>query len=147
MKNIPASVYVETTIPSYATAKASRDLIIAHRQTITRLFWDNERQKYDLFISQFVIDECSRGDKDAAKRRLDLIKDITILPKNDAIAELAEIYFSFLGISERAKTDCSHLGMVSYAKVYEYNKKQGLWTPELLTPETLMVLERERING
>ena len=166
MKNIPASVYVETTIPSYATAKASRDLIIAHRQTITRLFWDNERQKYDLFTSQFVIDECSRGDKDAAKRRLDLIKDITILPKNDTIAELAEIYFSFLGISERAKTDCSHLavcvnakiqyllswncshlGMVSYAKVYEYNKKQGLWTPELLTPETLMVLERERING
>ena len=161
----PRSVYIETTIPSYATAKASRDLITAHRQAVTRLFWENERYKYDLFTSQFVIDECSRGDEDAVNRRLDLIKDITIIPENNVIAELAEIYFGFLDIPERAKTDClhlavcvdakihyllswncTHLGMVSYAKVYEYNKKQGLWTPEFLTPEILMEYERENIN-
>ena len=165
MASIRRSVYIETTIPSYATAKASRDLITAHRQAVTRLFWENERQKYDLYISQFVIDECSRGDEEAVKRRLYLIKDITLIPENNNIAELAEIYFSFLEIHERAKTDCfhlavcvdaklhyllswncSHIGMISYAKVYEYNKKEGLWTPEFLTPEILMEFEREENN-
>jgi hypothetical protein len=153
-------MYIETTIPSYATAKASRDLITAHRQAITRLFWENERLKYDLYISQFVIDECSRGDPEAAKRRLSFIKDITLIPENDTVAELAETYFSFLDIPDRAKTDCfhlaicvsaeiqyllswncSHIGMVSYAKIYEYNKRQGLWTPEFSTPEILMEAE------
>ena len=159
------SMYIETTIPSYVTAKASRDLITAHRQAVTRLFWENERQKYDLYISQFVIDECSRGDPEAAKRRLELIKDITVIPENDAIEELAEIYFGFLDIPERAKADCfhlavcvnarvqyllswncSHIGMISYAKVYEYNQKQGLWTPEFFTPEVLMEFERDKNN-
>ena len=153
-------MYIETTIPSYATAKASRDLITAHRQAITRLFWENERLKYDLYISQFVIDECSRGDPEAAKRRLNFIKDITLIPENNTVAELAETYFSFLDIPDRAKTDCfhlaicvsaeiqyllswncSHIGMVSYAKIYEYNKRQGLWTPEFSTPEILMEAE------
>jgi hypothetical protein len=36
------SVHIETTIPSYATSRASRDLIKAYRQTITKLFWDKE---------------------------------------------------------------------------------------------------------
>ena len=159
------SIYIETTIPSYATAKASRDLIASHRQAVTRLFWENERQKYDLYISQFVIDECSYGDENAVKRRLDLIKDITVIPENNSIAELAEIYFGILDVPERARTDClhlavcvdakidyllswncSHLGIVSYAKVYEYNMKQGLLTPEFLTPEILMENGRERSN-
>jgi hypothetical protein len=162
MTNIRKSVYIETTIPSYAAARASRDLITAHRQAVTRLFWENERRKYDLFTSQFVIDECSRGDGEAAKRRIELIKDLTLLPENNAVAELAEIYFSLLEIPERAKTDCfhlavcvdakmdyllswncTHIGMVSYAKVYEHNKRCGLWTPEFFTPEMLMEFERE----
>ena len=157
------SMYVETTIPSYATAKASRDIITAHRQAVTRLFWENERHKYDLFTSQFVIDECSRGDKEAANRRLDFIRGITLIPENNTIAELAEAYFELLEIPERAKADCfhlsvcvdtkihyllswncSHIGMVSYAKVYEYNNKRGLWTPKFLTPEILMEFEREK---
>ena len=48
------SVYVETTIPSLVTARTSRDLITAYRQDISKLFWENERSKYDLFISQYV---------------------------------------------------------------------------------------------
>jgi hypothetical protein len=59
-------VYIETTIPSYATSRASGNIILAHRQAITKLFWENERQKYNLFISQYVIGECARGDPQAA---------------------------------------------------------------------------------
>ena len=74
------SVYVETTIPSLITARTSKDLITAYRQDISKLFWENERNKYDLFISQYVFAECSDGDTEAAKRRLELIKDISYIP-------------------------------------------------------------------
>jgi hypothetical protein len=55
------TVYVETTIPNYATAKPSMDILSANRQTITKLFWEYERDKYKLYISQFVLDECKQG--------------------------------------------------------------------------------------
>jgi len=56
-------VYIETTIPSLITARPSRE------------FWENERHKYDLFISKYVLEECSKGDVDAAKKRMELLKD------------------------------------------------------------------------
>lgn len=55
------SVYIETTIPSIATSRPSRDTIIAGCQADTLLFWENERFKYDPYISQYVIDECTLG--------------------------------------------------------------------------------------
>jgi hypothetical protein len=159
------SVYIETTIPSYATAKASRDIIIAHRQAVTKIFWDNERQKYDLYISDYVIDECGRGDPEAARRRLDIIDGIPLLPETEKAVALAHAYFGLLDITERAMTDCfhlavcvdseidyllswncTHLGQVSYGKVYMYNQQHGLKTPDLLTPEVLMELEQEKNN-
>jgi hypothetical protein len=44
------SIYLETTIPSYATAKPSTDIIVAARQLLTNLFWEKERHKYNLLI-------------------------------------------------------------------------------------------------
>jgi hypothetical protein len=155
-------LYIETTIPSYATSRASRDMIIANRQVITKFFWENERQKYDLFVSQYVIDECIQGDHDAARRRLEFIKDLPSFPKTEENAVLAGTYYNLLDIPERAKADCSHLsvcviekidyllswnfthlGMISYIKIHDYNEKHGLWTPLLVTPDALIELEKD----
>jgi len=165
MEFIQKKVYVETTIPSYATAKPSMDIISANRQGITRLFWEYERNKYQFYISQFVLDECKQGDPEAAKRRLEFIKNITIISETNSTADLANEYLNLLKISERAKTDCfhlavcveakmdylltwncSHLGVEAYAKIYEYNGKRGFWIPKLVTPEHLIQLEREKSN-
>ena len=75
-----SSIYIETTIPSLATSKPSRDIILAGRQAPTILFWENERHNYDLYISQYVIAECSLGDVEASERRLNFIKGIPIIP-------------------------------------------------------------------
>jgi len=151
------SVYIETTIPSLAVSRQSRDTIIAGRQAATMLFWENERHNYDLYVSQYVIDECSLGDADAAIRRLDFIKSISVIPKSEQISRLAGIYQQLLNIPDRAKIDCfhlaacviaeidyllswncTHLGIHTFVKIQAYNEKHNLFTPLLLTPEALM---------
>ena len=154
-------VSIETTIPSLATARRSRDAIIAGHQAATLRFWEQERYKYDLYISPYVVDECADGD--AAQRRLDFIKGIALLPDSENIVVLSHIYQHILDIPEKAKLDCchlavcvetnmdylvswncKHLGIQTFVKVKEYNEKHGLWTPLLLTPEDLLELEEER---
>jgi hypothetical protein len=73
MAEIP-TVYVETTIPSFLTARPSNDLIIAGKQEITRRWWEQRRMKYRLFISQYVLDEAGGGDKAASAKRLEAIE-------------------------------------------------------------------------
>jgi hypothetical protein len=151
------SVYIETTIPSLVTARPSRDIGELFRQQIAREFWEYERHKYDLYTSSYVWEECEKGDKDAAKRRLELIKDIPQIPKTKETDDLAEEYFAYLQIPQKAKTDSSHLaicvinridfllswnlthlGDIAFNKVVEYNTRRNLRTPGLLDPDTFM---------
>jgi hypothetical protein len=157
MAEVRKSLYVESTIPSYIRGRTSRDIIIAGRQAAARLFWETKRQDFDLFVSDYVLDEITRGDPLAARERQDCIADITILKKNDEIDKLALIYKSLLGIPNRAQTDCnhlatcviegidylltwncSHLGPEAQMKIQEYNENNGLWVPALVTPEVFL---------
>lgn len=52
-----ARVYLETTVPSYLTARPSRDLIRAARQQLTRDWWSG-RAAFELFVSELVVEEC-----------------------------------------------------------------------------------------
>ncbi len=52
-------VYIETTIVSYLTARPNRDLIVAAHQQLTQEWWENRRANFDLYTSQFVIQESS----------------------------------------------------------------------------------------
>jgi predicted nucleic acid-binding protein len=151
------SVYIETTIPSYITAKDSRDVLKLFRQTIARKFWDDVRIKYDLYVSELVIIECSRGDPIAAKKRVELLNGIPLLPINDKILQLAPIYKTILSLPEKAKVDAfhlavavvheinyilswnfAHMGIESYGILLKYNDTIGIKTPLLVTPEILL---------
>jgi hypothetical protein len=153
-------VYIETTIPSYATAKPSLDMLMATHQAITRFFWEQARPKYDIYVSKYVFDECAKGDTEAAQRRLDFIKNIPILPTTEKTEELALIYQQLLNIPEKAKFDSyhlaicvetemdyllswnyNHLGIPSYEKLFIYNQTCGFKTPLLITPEILNAME------
>ncbi|MCL1947135.1 MAG: type II toxin-antitoxin system VapC family toxin [Chitinivibrionia bacterium] len=158
------SVYIETTIPSLVTARPSSNIIELSRQYVAKNFWENERHKYDLCISQYVVKECEKGDEVAARRRLDLLKNIRLLPVTTQAEKLAEEYFEFLEIPQKAKTDCfhlavcvmneidfliswnmTHLGRPTYKKIVSFNEHRNLWLPELLTPDVFMeVMEEER---
>ena len=64
------TVYIETTIIGYLTARSRDAVIFLARQQLTRQWWNEERAKYDLVSSQLVVDEASAGDPSAAQERL-----------------------------------------------------------------------------
>jgi hypothetical protein len=70
------SVYIETSIPSYLTARPSRDVRAAAWQQITNQWWEEARPDYDLFTSELVIVEASAGNPEAAARRLETLQGI-----------------------------------------------------------------------
>ena len=63
------SIYLETSFFSYLTARISNNLVSAARQQITNEWWENNFNKYNLYISDFVIAEASKGDMKAAEKR------------------------------------------------------------------------------
>ena len=64
---MPASVYIESSVISYLTARPSRDVVTAARLAITLDWWQNQRPKYEVYISALVKEEISSGDPIAAQ--------------------------------------------------------------------------------
>jgi hypothetical protein len=108
------SVYIESTVISYLAGKPSRDLIVAAHQQLTRDWWDIALPKFDVFISQFVINEISEGDPEASKARLKATSLFSILQMNAEIADLANRYFKAIHIPDKARTDAYHLAMATW---------------------------------
>jgi hypothetical protein len=48
------SVYVETSVASYFTARPSRDLMIADHQEATRELWPKFAYEYDICVPKFA---------------------------------------------------------------------------------------------
>ena len=68
------TIYLETSIVSYLTARPSRDVVTLARQEVTREWWNTRRTNFQLFISEFVIEEAEEGDPEAAERRRDAVQ-------------------------------------------------------------------------
>ena len=152
------TLYLETTILSYLAARPSRDIIVQAHQQITWDWWESERENYELYISEIVLQEIMGGDPEAAERRQSFISNLAILDMSDAVRNLAYELAKFLNLPQRAELDALHL---SFAIEYEMDylltwncshlangliisrlKKIELETsrlvPVIITPEELM---------
>ena len=87
-----STVYLETTIPSYLAALPSRDLIVAAHQQITHEWWTTARTRFDLYISEAVLDEIGGGDEEAAARRHKYVDELRILRLTDDVVSLIGEY-------------------------------------------------------
>lgn len=157
------SIYLDSNIPSYITGRISTNIVVAGRQSITQEFWESRKDDFEFFISQYVLQECADGDVYAARRRMDwlLSGNFNIIPRSEEIEELGDMYVRLIGIPERSQVDsrhlaacvlmgidflltwnCVHLGPVSFSKVKTYNMTRGLHTSVLITPDALLLDER-----
>lgn len=111
------SVYIETSIPSYLTARPSRDVRAAAWQQITSQWWDEARGGYDLFTSELTLVEASAGNPEAAKKRLESIKDIPELTIDVEVQEFAERLIAKGGIPVAAEADALHIAVAAVHRI------------------------------
>jgi len=69
-----------------------------------------------LYVSQLVIKEAARGDKEASEKRLSVLKDIPLLQLNDEITGLAQKIISERIIPEKYAEDSIHIAIAAIHK-------------------------------
>ena len=151
-----STVYIETTVVSYLTARSSRDVVLAAHQTLTREWWRG-RTAYQLRVSQLVLDEAAAGDPLMRARRLRALRGIPVLPLTDAATRLAKelvrqgalpgtaIVDAFhIGVAAAHEVtylltwNCKHLGNAAMRGTIEtVCRSEGLTPPVICTPQEL----------
>ncbi|MBF0111788.1 MAG: type II toxin-antitoxin system VapC family toxin [Desulfamplus sp.] len=111
------NLYLETTIPSYLKSKQTRDIIQTARQQITIEWWENRLIDFDIYISQIVVDEVSEGDPIASAKRLESIKEFTLLEITEEVIDLADKIMVEKIIPKKAIRDGVHIAVAAYHKM------------------------------
>ncbi|MEG4284740.1 type II toxin-antitoxin system VapC family toxin [Microcoleus sp. A006_D1] len=110
------TVYIETSILGYLTARATKNLIIAANIEVTRDWWEFRRSNFRLYISQVVLDEIAEGDSEIATQRLEIIRDFPLLELNQAVRDLAGQFLARSNLPPKAANDAVH---IATATVYD----------------------------
>jgi hypothetical protein len=152
------SVYIETSIVSYLTARSSSDLLAAAWQKATIDWWDTQRSRFDLYISDIVLEEAAKGDREAAARRLDALIGIPVLAITEAVLVLSKALIKDEALPRNALDDSLHIALpavhrVDYLLTWNYRHidnaetkpiirsvctANGCACPEICTPLELM---------
>jgi predicted nucleic acid-binding protein len=106
-------VYLETSVISYLAARPSRDLLVAANQQITHEWWETHRQKFDLFISSLVVQEISRGNAEAASRRMQAVSGIALLQLDELTVLLSKSLVEQGVVPIRAAEDAMHIAVAA----------------------------------
>ena len=153
-----STVYVETSVVSYLTARASRDVVLAAHQALTQHWWRG-RSSYQLVVSQLVLDEAAAGDQVMRARRLRALRGIPVLPLTDPATQLAKQLVRKGALPEKATVDAFHIAIaaaheVTYLLTWNCKhlanaamrttieaicRSEGLSSPIICTPEELPV--------
>jgi predicted nucleic acid-binding protein len=154
------TVYIETTIVSYLTARQSKDIVRSSHELLTHAWWTRSRRHFDLYTSVFTINEASAGDPAAAAERLRALQEIPMLPITSDVAVLAAQLEQALSLPPRARADAPHLAVAAVnrmdflltwncthlangmltARIEKACGAAGFVSPRILTPELLMEL-------
>ena len=150
-------VYLETTIASYLTALPTRDLVRAAHQQITTEWWQG-RDRFDLFISEAVLQEAGAGDPDASARRLTALQGIRVLAATKGVARLAHRLVTGGAVPENAAVDAVHIAVAAVngmdflltwncrhianaatrGRIEQVCRAAGVVPPVICTPEELL---------
>lgn len=87
--------------------------MIAGNQELTREWWGGRRDDFDLYISQFVLDEDGIGDVTAARRRMDILSGIKELEINKDAESLAGKLVRDGVVPQKAATDAAHIAVAA----------------------------------
>ena len=113
--NQPAKkkVYVETTVVSDATARPSKDLILAARQIVSREGLETARRNYELYTSFLVHRESLKGDEEAATRRLSALGTMQYLEADERAFALSDRLIREKAVPKEYHDDALHIAIAA----------------------------------
>lgn len=111
------TVYIETSIISHASAWLSLDPAVAVLQAQAKQWLSVEAPNYRLVTSQFVIDEASLGDSDAAARRLSLLSSVGLLLPDSRVEVIADEILLRSLMPKKARLDALHVASAAVGGV------------------------------
>ena len=150
--------YMETTIPSYLLAEPSRDLVAGARQQITRTWWRRHGPRFAIFVSEVVLEEAQEGNRQAARKRREFLDQFRVLEVTPEAEELTQLYVDSSVVPAPYQRDAAHLALATLYEIqflctwnlrhlanafalkrfHQVNEKQGLFVPQVCTPEQLL---------
>jgi predicted nucleic acid-binding protein len=103
------TVYIETSILGYLTARPTRNLILAANIEVTKEWWESHRSTFTLYVSQVVLDEVARGDAEIALKRLEILNGLPLVELNQSVRSLAAQFLSRSSLPPKASDDAVHI--------------------------------------
>ncbi len=107
------TVYIETSIFGYLTARSTENLILAANIKVTQDWWDNCRDSFVLYASEVVWDEAGRGDTEIATLRLSLLESLMLLDIKEEAIELAKEFLQHSNLPSKASNDALHIALAT----------------------------------
>lgn len=150
-------VYVETTIPSFYYDFRDSPAITLRRE-MTRRWWADAAERYELLTSGIVLDELAVGRSDHVPLRLALIAKVEVLAYVPQVTVIVETYLSHKLMPAKPPEDAWHLALASFHRcdlivtwncrhlanpnkaghIRGINTRLGLSVPRLATPQELL---------
>jgi predicted nucleic acid-binding protein len=150
--------YIETSIVSYLASRPSREPLAKVHQELTHEWWERRRSRFDLYISEVVLEEASRGDAAAASARLAIVESLPILNVDDQARALAAAILRAAALPAKSAADAMHIAVATvnamefllswncthianaivFRRVSAICRGMGFDPPAVCTPEELM---------
>ena len=149
---------MQVMVISYLTARPSGDLIVAAWQKTTMDWWETQQSRFDVYVSDVVLEEAGRGDAKAATRRLRALAGIPVLALTDGVVLLSRELIRTGAVPAKALDDALHIAISAFhgidylltwncrhidnAEVKPIMRSacaaKGYTCPEICTPQELM---------
>ena len=105
--------YLDSNVVSYLTGRPSRDIVNLAHQQVTREWWERHRHGFELYVSELVLFEIGRGNRQAAEARLALVESLSVLRVTSQARTLAEQIFRATTLPAKAASDALHMALAA----------------------------------
>lgn len=107
------TVYIETSIVSYACSRTSGLLLVAAQQQYTQAWLQDLPGTFDAYVSELVSVEALQGDPGAAARRNAILHQFPSLQLDDECRTLADSLIRMHSMPAKAKADALHVAIAA----------------------------------
>jgi hypothetical protein len=107
------AIYIETTIPSYLTARPAGDVVLAAHHQLTRRWWKLRLGDFRAYTSQFVLDEAAEGNPVMARKRLAFLRNLPLLATTNEALTLGRQLLATGIFPQAAARDASHISLAA----------------------------------